>query len=326
MKATAQAGSNIALVKYWGALDPELHLPLNNSLSLTLDQANTLVTVEFSPHIGEDRVELEGQPTQGAARERVIRFLDHLRELGDAHQPAHVASRSTFPVATGLASSASLFAGLAVAGLAALGLSFDERRISTIARLGSGSAARSVLGGWVEWVAGGRHEDSFATPLWDRDWWPIRDVITIVSEEPKETSSLVGHRLAGSSPCFAGRLARVHEHLARVRTAIATRDFALLGEIAEAEALLLHAVSMTTQPPVIYWHPATVGVMRSVWAWRHEGLPVYFTLDAGPNVHVLTPAEVAPEVATRLCRLPGVIRTLVCGPGGPPVLGDVHLF
>ena len=330
MKATAQAGANIAFVKYWGALDPELHLPLNNSISLTLDQATTLVTVEFSPHVGEDVgedvIELEGRRAEGRVRERVVRFLDHLRRLSGTDERARVASQSTFPVATGLASSASLFAGMAVAGLAALGLALEPREVSTIARLGSGSAARSVFGGWVEWVAGGRHEDSYAYPLKPRDWWPVRDIIVIVSQEPKESPSLAGHAAARTSPCFAGRLASTSEHLALARTAIFTRDLEALGTVAEAEALLLHAVSMTTEPPALYWLPATVAVMRQVWAWRREGMPVYFTLDAGPNVHVLTTPEEAPRVATGLCAVDGVQRTIVCQPGGPPVLGDVHLF
>lgn len=330
MKATAQAGANIAIVKYWGALDAELHLPLNNSISLTLDQATTLVTVEFSPHVGEeagaDVIQLEGRRAEGRPRERVVRFLDHLRRLAGTSDRARVASQSTFPVATGLAASASLFAGLAVAGLAALGLSLDPREVSTIARLGSGSAARSIFGGWVEWVAGGRHEDSYAYPLKPPDWWPLRDIITIVSQEPKEAPSLAGHAAARSSPCFEGRLARTSEHLALARSAILSRDLEALGAVAEAQGLLLHAVAMTATPPALYWLPATVAVMRQVWAWRREGMPVYFTLDAGPNVHVFTTPEDAPRVATGLCAIEGVQRTMVCLPGGPPVLGDVHLF
>jgi diphosphomevalonate decarboxylase len=326
MKATAQANTNIAFVKYWGALDPALNLPLNDSLSLTLDQANTIVTVEFSPHVGHDTVELETRPSTGPAAEGVVRHLDRLRRLAGVDQPARVASQSTVPVATGLATSASLYAGLTVAGLAALGLVFDQRTVSTIARLGSGSAARSIFGGWVEWVAGARHEDSYARQLHPPDWWPLRDIIVIVSEEPKPVPSLAGHELAATSPCHLGRQARTGKHMALARTAVETHDLAMLGRVAEAEALLLHAVTMTTEPPALYWYPATVAVLRQVWAWRAEGLPVYFTLDAGPNVHVLTTPEHAPQVATGLCALPDIVRTLVCQPGGPPVLGDVHLF
>ncbi len=326
MKATAQANANIAFVKYWGALDLELNLPLNSSLSLTLDQASTVVTVEFSPHIESDTIELEGRRVSGEPAQRVIRHLDHLRRLAGAGDRARVASRSTVPVATGLATSASLYAGLTVAGLAALGLALNERTVTTIARLGSGSAARSMLGGWVEWVAGGRHEDSYAQVVADPDWWPLRDIIVIVSEEPKEVLSQAGHAAAPSSPCHLGRLAQSGEHLALARTAVNTRDLALLGRVAEAEAMLLHAVTMTADPPALYWYPATVAVMRQVWAWREEGWPVYFTLDAGPNVHVLTTPEYAPQVVTGLCAVPDVMRTLVCQPGGPPILGDVHLF
>ncbi len=326
MKATAKAGSNIAFVKFWGEMDPTLHLPLNSSLSMTLDQAYSIVTVEFSPHYAQDEVDLEGVQAEGPRRERVVRFLDYLRALARVSLPARVAARTTFPVATGLASSASLFAALTVAGLAALGLSRDERTMSTIARLGSGSAARSMFGGWVEWVAGGRHEDSYAQPLKPPDWWPITDILVIVSSEPKEVSSVAGHGMAASSPCQTVRLSRVPEHLALARTAIETRDLGLLGRVAEEEGLLLHAVAMTGTPPVLYWLPATVGVIRRVLDWRREGLPVYYTLDAGPNIHVLTPPEYTAQIAAGLCRVEGVDHTMVCQPGGPPILGDVHNF
>ena len=326
MKATALAHANIAIVKFWGVLDADLNLPLNDSLSLTLDQADTVVTVEFSPHVAEDRVELDGLPAPDLARQRVVRHLDRLRALAHEGAPARVAARSTFPAATGLASSASLFAGLTVAGLAALGISTDRRTASTIARLGSGSAARSLPGGWAYWQAAARHEDSYAFQFRPADWWPLRDVLVIVSEEPKESPSLAGHLAAPSSPCHAGRLGAVGEHLALARTALEMRDLALLGRVAEEEALLLHAVAMTARPPALYWHPATVEVLRQVRRWREEGRPVYYTLDAGPNVHLLTDAEHAPALAADVCRLPGVQRTIVCQPGGPPVLGDVHLF
>ena len=326
MKATAKAGSNIAFCKFWGELDSELHLPLNNSISLTLEQAYSIVTVEFSPECRQDTVELEGVQAEGPQRERVVRHLDRLRALAQVSWPARVASRTTFPPATGLAYSASLFAGLTVAGLAALGLQPDARTVSTIARLGSGSAARSIYGGWVEWVAGGRHEDSYAQPLKDQHWWPISDILVIVTNEPKEVPSIAGHQSAPTSPCHTARLSRVPEHLGLLRTAIETRDLGLLGRVAEEEALLLHAVAMTAYPPALYWLPATVGVIRRVLAWRREGLPVYYTLDAGPNVHVLTAPEHTAQVAAGLCQVPGVDHTMVCQPGGPPILGDVHNF
>ena len=142
----------------------------------------------------------------------------------------------------------------------------------------------------------------------------------------EESPSLAGHAAARSSPCFLGRLARAHQHLALVRTAVLTRDLEALGTVGEEEALLLHAVTMTADPPALYWLPATVAVMRQVWQWRREGLPVYFTLDAGANVHVFTTPEHTPQIATSLCAIEGVQRTLVCQPGGAPVPGDVHLF
>ena len=337
-KATAIAGSNIAFVKYWGNLDPDLRLPLNGSLSMTLDAARTTTTVEFSPALGADELMLNDEPASPAALARASQHLDRIRGLGGVEHRARIASRNTFPADAGIASSASGFAALTVAACAALGLKLPARELSCLARLASGSASRSIFGGFVEWLPGGRHEDSFARQIAPPDHWQLADVIAVVSTKAKETSSSAGHRAAPTSPFLTCRLAALQGTLARTRSAILERDLDALGRELEADALSLHAVAMTASPSALYWQPATVAIMHAVRAWREDrgsredrgwredGLPAYFTIDAGPNVHVITAGEHARAVAARLRQVLGVLRTIVCGPGAGARTCDEHLF
>ncbi len=321
-KATSRAGANIAFIKYWGNMDEALRLPLTNSLSMTLDVAMTITTVEFDPGLERDILVLNGQEVEGAALERVSAHLDHLRRLADVPWQARVISRNTFPTGAGIASSASAFAALTVAAAAALNLELSAAELSALARLGSGSAARSIFGGYVELIAGGRHEDAHAVQIAPPEHWPLADVVAVVSREHKVVGSTGGHALAHTSPLNAGRLAHVHTALARARSAILARDIETLGEVMELDALTMHAVMMTSRPSLLYWLPGTLAVMHAVRGWRREGIPAYFTIDAGPNVHVITPPEYASEVRQRLHQMPEVEETIACktGPGAEVIL------
>lgn len=315
-RATAQAHPNIAFIKYWGNRDERLRLPANPSFSMNLGALRTVTTVTFLDEEGTDALILNGDAVEGPARDRVQAFLDHVRAMAGYRGRAAVESWTDVPPGTGLASSAAAFAALAVAAAAALDLALSERELSMLARLGSGSACRSVPPGFVEWVAGERHEESYAYSVAPPEHWDLWDVIAVVSEQPKAVSSSEGHRRAPTSPLHAPRVATAPERLARCRAAVLRRDFAALAEVVEADAIWMHAVMMTSCPPLFYWEPATVVVLQAVRRWREEGLPVAFTLDAGPNVHVLCPGEVAEEVARRLGTVPGVRRVLRSGPGG----------
>ncbi|GAB4412348.1 MAG: diphosphomevalonate decarboxylase [Anaerolineales bacterium] len=320
MKATATAGSNIAIVKYWGARDAALNLPANGSISLTLDAARTTTTVRFDPALKSDALVLNGREAGGAALARVSAHLDRLRALAGVRVPALVATANTFPEGAGIASSASGFAALTVAAAAALRLRLSERELSALARLGSGSACRSVIGGWAEWLPGTAHEDSYAVQVAPPEHWDVRDLVVVVSTEAKAVPSAKGHERAASSPLFEARLRQVERALPAVRRAILERDFHALGVLAEADALSMHSVMLTSAPPLLYWLPATVELIRQVWQWRAEGLPCYFTIDAGPNVHILTLPEAVPHVAARLQALPYVRLIIPCGPGSAPRL------
>lgn len=283
---------------------------------MNLGALRTTTAVTFLEEEGPDALILNGILVEGPARDRVEAFLNYTREMAGFRGRAVVESNTDIPTGVGLASSAAAFAALAVAAAVALELGLSERELSILARLGSGSACRSVPPGFVEWVAGDRHEDSYAYSIAPPEHWALWDVIVILSEQHKAVGSSEGHRRAVTSPLHIPRVTTAPERLARCREAIQRRDFESLAEIIETDALWMHAVMMTSRPPLFYWEPATLMILRAVRRWRDEGLPVAFTLDAGPNVHVICPIEVTDKVIRRLRGMPGVRRVLSSGPGG----------
>jgi diphosphomevalonate decarboxylase len=315
--ATAVARSNIAFIKYWGNRDAALRLPSNGSLSMNLAGLETRTTVIFDAALAEDRVTIGGVEQGGPARERVSRHLDRVRALAGVGTPASVDSSSNFPAGAGLASSASAFAALTLAACGAAGLSLTERELTVLARQGSGSAARSVPGGFVEWAAADRSADSFAWSIAPPDHWALLDVVAVVSQGHKAVGSTDGHALADTSPLQAGRLAGAEQRLAACRAAVLARDFEALAEVVEADSTLMHAVMMTSKPPLFYWQPPTLAVLAAVREWRAQGWPVCATIDAGPNVHCVCEASVGEQVERGLRDLPGVKETLRATPGGP---------
>ncbi len=310
LAATASAPSNIAFLKYWGNVNEGLRLPYNPSLSMNLDAATTTTTVRFDPGLNVDSLSIDDEARRGAALTRVGQHLDHIRARADISHRAHVRSHNTFPMGTGIASSASAFAALTVAATAAAGLPLDEKVQSAIARRGSGSAARSVPDGFVAWRAAARSEDSFAESIHPPDHWDLRDLVAVVSHAHKEVGSGGGHALAAASPFFAARQRHLLGRYLAMRDALAARDLAALGPLIEAEALELHAIAMTSRPPVLYWDGATVALLNATRRWRDEGLAVYFTLDAGPNVHLLCEAHDADDLERALQARGDVERVL----------------
>lgn len=318
--ATATAHPNIAFIKYWGNRDENLRIPANGSISMNLAGLVTRTSVTFSPSLIADALILNGKPADQPALRRVSRFLDFIRSLAKTDWSAEVVSENNFPTGTGIASSAAAFAALSLAATAALGLNLSEQELSRIARLGSGSACRSVPGGFVEWQAGTCHEDSFAFSIAPVAHWDLVDCIAIVSAGHKSTGSTEGHSLANTSPLQLARIADTPRRLEKVRRAILERDFATFAEVVEQDSTLMHAVMMTSTPPLFYWQPVSLEVMQNVSQWRAEGIPCCYTLDAGPNVHVITRSSTAPEVTSRLNAIPGVKQVLNATVGGPAQL------
>ncbi len=325
-QATAVSCANIAFIKYWGRREGSLRLPLNSSISMNLDRATTTTTVAFDAALPQDSVMIQGEPAAPAAAARVSAHLDRVRTLAGIITPARVASLNSFPMGAGIASSASAFAALTVAGAAAAGLSLDERALTILARQGSGSACRSIPAGFVEWHAAETSEASYAETIAPPQHWDLRDLIAIVQTGHKAVGSGRGQELAAGSPFAAARLAAAERALPVVRAALLARDFATFGIETELEALRLHAVAMTSPPGVLYWSPETVRILHAVRAWRDEGLASYFTIDAGANVHVLCLGPQAAALEARLRALPGVQDVLVNRPGPAAHLIESHLF
>ncbi|MEX2143333.1 MAG: diphosphomevalonate decarboxylase, partial [Anaerolineales bacterium] len=312
----------IAFIKYWGNRDEDLRLPANSSLSMNLAELTTRTTVQFDPALQRDSLLLNGQAASPDQLLRVAVFLDLLRQLARSRAHAQVSSESNFPSGAGIASSSSAFAALALAASAALGLHLDEPALSRLARRGSGSASRSIPGGFVQWAAADQEADSFGVSIAPPEHWALVDCIAVVSEQHKAIGSTQGHNLAATSPLQIGRLAGAAQRLALCRKAILDRDFAALAEVVELDCHLMHAVMMTSRPPLHYWLPASLAVMAAVRSWRAAGLSVCYTLDAGPNVHVFCLNSEASKVAAHLAKIPGVLHILRSTPGGPARLVD----
>jgi diphosphomevalonate decarboxylase len=315
--AAAQAHPNIALVKYWGNRDQVLRLPANGSISINLEGLFTRTRVTFDPSLPADQLRLQGAVQAGAGLARVSALLDRVRRMAGLAWRARVESENNFPTGAGIASSASAFAALSLAAAAAAGLALDEAGLSRLARSGSGSACRSVPGGFVEWLPGESDVDSYAVSIAPPEHWDVVDCIAVVSEAHKPTGSTQGHALADSSPLQAARIQDAPRRLAMCRRAILERDFQALAAVTEQDCNLMHAVMMTSGPPLLYWQPATVAVIQAVQDWRQAGLDVCYTIDAGPNVHVLCPGGLAEQVAGRLGAIPGVLGVRSAHPGGP---------
>ena len=321
LSATAQASPNIALIKYWGNRDHFLRIPSNSSLSMNLDGLVSRTQVSFDPELESDQLTLNDQEIIGPALQRVSVLLDRVRSMAVLKQFANVISSNNFPTGTGIASSASAFAALTMAATTAAGLKLSTRELSSLARTASGSACRSIPGGYVEWQAGHDDSDSYAFSIAPPDHWDLGDCIAITSETHKPVCSTEGHTLADTSPLQAARVETTPQRLAQCRQAILERDFDSLANVIELDTNMMHAVMITSKPPLLYWLPATLEVMHAVLDWRSSGLPVCYTIDAGPNVHVICPGEQIELVATRLRQITGVNDVLTAHPGG-----EAHLL
>ncbi len=283
-RGEAFASANIALCKYWGKRDADLNLPVNSSLSISLGKLGTHTVVKFTAN--SDRIFLNGKPAPADFAARISKFLDLFRAEGQFFE---VRTKNNIPTAAGLASSASGFAALVKALDQLFGWGFNPRELSMLARLGSGSAARSLYEGFAVWHAGVRADgmDSYAEGF-SKPWKNLRIGILEVSGARKKTGSTDGmNRTVETSELYASWPAQADCDFDELRTAIAAQDFSMLGKTAENNALAMHATMLAAWPPLCYWKPQTVALMQKVWQARDEGLELYFTIDAGPNLKLL---------------------------------------
>jgi diphosphomevalonate decarboxylase len=317
LQAKALAHPNIAFIKYWGLEDEARRIPTNDSLSMNLGCLSTRTCVTYDPQLDEDILTLNGDPVTGQGLLRVRHFLDRIRAMAGKKLFARVESENNFPIGAGLASSASGFAALALAGTAALGLELSEKELSSLARFGSGSACRSIPGGFTAWRTDPLSGESYAESIAPADHWDLVDCIAVLSDAHKAVGSEAGMRLADTSPLQEARVLDAERRFDICRRAILDRDFKALAKVTELDSNMMHAVMMTSDPPLFYWLPGSLALMKAVKRWQEEGLPVTTTLDAGPNVHVICPQKAVGEVFQRLQVFPGVMDVLQGIPAGP---------
>ena len=326
MKATAFAPANIAFIKYWGKSDTLLRIPTNPSISMNLSAATTTTTVEFSDAFDQDMVTLIDGDFSQSEKQKVIAHLDRIRKLAKVSMKAKVVTKNSFPKGAGVASSASGFAALTLAGCLAAGMSLSEKELTVLARIGSGSACRSVPDGFVKWVGGSTSEESFAYSLYPAKYWDLRDVLVVVDDKEKAVATTAGMEAATTSPFWHNRLKTVNERISLVECALATKDFRLLGTTIEEECLDMHHVMQTQASPICYWNDSTKEIMNAVMTWRKSGLPVYFTIDAGPNVHLICQELDEQAVVKKAQTVEGVRQIVVNRPSQGAHMITKHLF
>jgi len=295
---TAVAHPNKALTIYWGNENDELRLPTRSSLSITLQgierPLDYTVTLRVGQSISRDRVFIDGIEDTGEIQNHFVRHLNIMREHTGFRGKVEVLTRKSFPVGSGLAGSAASASALAEAFAGLIERNSDRRLVSIMARQGSGSAARSVFGGFVMWQKGNDNATSYAEQLFDENHWDIRNVIALVSSAPKKVSSFEGMRISKETcpKSLYSTFSRAADlHIEEMRAAIAQRDIGKLGTYYETENTLFRKVCLQSIPALDYWNKPTHDIFDKVLALRKEGLPVYAGTDAGPNVHILTSAN-----------------------------------
>ncbi|CAK8054074.1 diphosphomevalonate decarboxylase [Eupransor demetentiae] len=312
-KATATAHTNIALIKYWGKKNVELNLPTTSSLSLTLDKFYTTTTVSPADY-GEDQFILNQNQTDG---QRVHRFLDFLRsELGD-FDPVKVDSLNAVPTSAGLASSASAFAALTGAVAKYLDKDLPLEELSRLARRGSGSATRSFFPGFALWQAGDSDATSYAYAL-DTPQIPIALIVAEVSGLHKKVSSSDGMQRAMTSPDYPNWVKESGQQIEAMQKALQASDLEQVGALAEANALAMHALNLSARDRrFTYYTQQTLDIIKFVQDLRHKGFLAYVTLDAGPNVKIITSQDQAVDISSQLQEaFPSVkLATALPGPG-----------
>ncbi len=316
--ATARAHPNIALAKYWGKAPGAGNAPAVPSLSVTLAGLATTTSVRFDPALGEDSLALNGRAAGAAELARASALLDRVRARAGLSARAAVESANDFPTASGLASSASGFAALALAAWHAAGLDPDPAAVSDLARRSSASAARSVYGGFVELPAGveGRDEPLPARPVAGAGGLPLAVLVAVTAEGPKATGSTTGmNETARTSPYFEAWVRHANALFREIKEALLAGDLPRLGEAAEASALAMHASALAARPGLLYWTGATVEALARVRSLRAGGVGVWATIDAGPHVKALCAPADADRVAEGLGATPGVLRVLRATPG-----------
>lgn len=315
--------SNIAIAKYWGKRDVQLNLPTNDSVSITLKDFGSFTTLEFIDSLERDELILNGISEPQERMKKVGRVLDEVRAIWGAPTRARVQSRNNFPTAAGLASSASGLSAVALAAVKAAGLDLPAVKISEIARKGSGSACRSLFGGFVHWRTGERADgsDSVAESIRGADHWNLAVRIAVVREAAKAEASTSGmEHTRLTSPYFNEWVASAQGDVPAIIEAVEKKELKRIAEIAESNCLRMHASAMAARPPVFYWQPQTLRVMQEIWDLRRGGVPVFFTIDAGPNVVCICEQDSVDQIEKVLSKIDGLEVLSTSVGTGPRIL------
>jgi len=315
---TATAHPNFALIKYWGKSNESLNLPAAGSISMTVEKLSTRTSVNFKSDLDRDIIWLNGSRVKGQELYRFTSFLNVIREVANDSRHAEVMSSNNFPTAAGVASSSSGFAALSLAASKAVGLSLSPQALSAVARRGSGSAARSIFGGFVEMVAGNRADggDSIAEPIAEAGFWPLNILIAITTVKAKTIGSTDGMNLtAETSPYYSAWIESTRNDLPQMKAAILSRDFTRVGELMEHSCLKMHGAMLSARPGLIYWNVGTLEVIAAVKELRKQGHEAYFTIDAGPQVKILCQEQTKPAVLDTLSACSHVTEVIATRPG-----------
>ena len=318
MRAFAKAQPNIALIKYWGKRDTQRNLPAVGSISITLADLYTTMSVTFDSALPGDKLLVNGVEDKEMLA-RVVTCLDNAAGPGRARATVH--STSNFPIAAGLASSASAFAALVVAASAAAGQDRTREQLASIAGNASGSAARSMLGGFVE--LRNATNDIELVSLCSRGDWPLDVVVAITASGPKAVGSTDAMELSRrTSPFYDRWIEQQDADLDEARAAIENRDFARLASVAEHNCLKMHSVMWGSRPPMVYWNSTTLACMEAIRDLQSSGTAVFFTIDAGPQLKAVCEPGERDKVREVLAAVPGVEDVLVSGLGDGAVQID----
>jgi len=309
MQAVALANTNIALIKYWGKKNTHFNIPAVGSISITLGELFTKTKVSFLPELKFDSFILNGKKVEGYQTNRISKFLDLIREKTKLDRKVEIISDNNFPTEAGLASSASGFAALTLAATKATNLNLSKQELSILARIGSGSAARSIFGGFVEMKVGDKENgsDSFAVPIADKNYWPLNLLILITSEEKKQVGSTNGMNLsAETSPYYKEWINSSQNDIVEMHNAITEKDFEKLGVLSEHNCLKMHGLALSANPGLLYWNGVTVDAIHAVRELRKNNIQAYFTIDAGPQVKVICETNDVQNIKKNLENINGV--------------------
>lgn len=334
-KATAISPANIAFIKYWGRkerTEDKDVIPSNNSISMNIDNCHTTTTVEFSSDQKEDEVWIKSfgkdfQKVTGTQSKRVVASLNRFRQLNNCSLRAKVVSENSFPSDAGIAASASGFSALTMALARVFKMKLGLKELSILTRqAGSGSACRSIIDGFAEWRGGTNNETSYAVQIAKPEYWDLADLVVVVKDEKKEFSSLQGHGVAQTSPFYKRRLELLKNRIPLVRKAINEKNLSVLGGLIEEEAVEMHLIAMSSKPPIFYWNEGTMEIIHFLRKIRENGLLGYFTIDAGPNVHIICLQKDVSKIDGEVKKLKNILFTIKNSSCPGTRLTNKHLF